>query len=68
MDNSGASLLLLLIYLGVAFLIAHFLGSKRKIGFGWSFFFSVFPNPIVGLIITMLSRKIFDENETDNNK
>jgi hypothetical protein len=61
MDNSGAAIFLLLIYLGIAFLIAHFLGSKRKIGFGWSFFFSIFPNPLVGLIITMLSRKKFDD-------
>lgn len=60
MDNSAALLFILLIYLGLAFLIAHFLGSKRKIGFGWSFFFCVFPNPIIGLIITMLSRKKFD--------
>jgi hypothetical protein len=61
MDNSGAAIFLLLIYLGIAFLIAHFLGSKRRIGFGWSFFFSIFPNPLVGLIITMLSRKKFDD-------
>ena len=38
-------LVVFIIYLGGAFLIAHFLGSKRKIGFGWSFFFSIFPNP-----------------------
>jgi hypothetical protein len=59
--QSGDAIFILLLYLVFAFLIAHFLGSKRKIGFGWSFFFSIFPNPIVGLIITLLSRKTFDE-------
>jgi len=59
--QGGEIFFVLLLYLVFAFLIAHFLGSKRKIGFGWSFFFSIFPNPIVGLIITLLSRKTFDD-------
>lgn len=59
--QAGEIFLGLLIYLLIAYLIAHYLGRERKIGFAWSFFFSIFPNPIVGLIITLLSRKIFDE-------
>ena len=43
-------------------LIAHFLGRKRQIGFGWSFFFCLFLNPIIGFIITMLSRKYYDDD------
>lgn len=55
----------LLIFLIVfAFLIAHFLGRKRQIGFGWSFFFCIFLSPIFGFIITMLSRKYYEENPT----
>lgn len=31
------------------------LGSRRRIGFGWSFFLSLIFTPIIGLIITLLS-------------
>ncbi len=33
------------------------LGKNRKIGFGWSFALSLFLSPIIGLIITLLSKK-----------
>lgn len=49
--------LTLLIVLGFAFAIAHFLGRKRQMGFGWSLFFCVFFSPLGGLIATLLSRK-----------
>jgi surface polysaccharide O-acyltransferase-like enzyme len=52
----------LLFFIGLAFLIAYFLGRKRQIGFGWSFYFCVFLTPIVGFIITMLSKKYYDPN------
>jgi drug/metabolite transporter (DMT)-like permease len=55
-------LLLLAIIGGLAFVIAHFLGRKRQIGFGWSFFFCIFLTPIGGFITTMLSRKYYDPN------
>jgi len=50
------------IFLGIAFPIAHFLGRKRQIGFGWSFFFCIFLSPFIGFITTMLSRKYYDIN------
>lgn len=50
---------LLIINIGICFLIAK-AGEKRKIGFGWSFFFCLTLSPIIGGIITMLSSKIFD--------
>lgn len=34
------------------------LGSNRKIGYGWSFFFCLFLSPITGLIIILLSKKV----------
>lgn len=34
------------------------LGSNRKIGYGWSFFFCLFLSPIIGLIIILLSKKV----------
>ena len=55
-------LFLLAVFGAFAFAIAHFLGRKRQIGFGWSFFFCLFLSPIIGFIVTMLSRKYYDEN------
>lgn len=55
-------IVLLLVFGGIAFAIANFLGKKRQIGFGWSFFFCLFLSPIGGFITTMLSRKYYDEN------
>ncbi len=34
------------------------LGSRRRIGFGWSFFLSVLFTPLVGLVITLLSDRL----------
>lgn len=56
------ALIVLAIFGAIAFAIAHFLGRKRQIGFGWSLFFCIFLSPIIGFIIVMLSRKYFDEN------
>lgn len=54
-----------LIILGVsitfAFSIAYFLGRKRQIGFVWSLFFCVTLSPIVGIVATVLSRKLNKE-------
>lgn len=47
----------LVIFVIIAFAIAHFLGKKRQIGFGWSFFFCIFLSPIGGFILTMLSKR-----------
>ena len=33
------------------------IGNKRKIGFGWSFVLSIFLSPLIGLIITLCSKK-----------
>ena len=35
-------------------------GARRRIGFGWTFFFSVLFTPLVGLIIALLSDKLPD--------
>ncbi len=44
------------------------LGEKRKIGFGWSFALSLFFTPIIGLIITLFSRKKDSVDFVDINK
>jgi len=45
------------------------LGENRKIGFGWSFVLSLFLTPIIGLIITLFSKKksieFIDMNKED---
>lgn len=33
------------------------LGQKRKIGFGWAFFWAIIVSPLLGLIIVLLSDK-----------
>lgn len=62
-----------LVFLLVAVVLAALVGQvgkNRKIGFGWSFALSLFLSPIIGLIITLFSKKkdvefinIKDENE-----
>ncbi len=46
----------LIVLLGLAALVGQ-LGKNRKIGFGWSFALSIFLSPIIGLIITLCSKK-----------
>lgn len=48
----------LLAVFGLSFLVAYYLGRKRHIGFGWSWFFGIFTSPLLGLIITILSPKL----------
>jgi len=47
----------LLIVIFFAFVVAHFIGKRRLIGFKWSFLFSLVLSPIIGLIISLSSRK-----------
>lgn len=35
--------------------LVGWLGSRRELGFGWAFLFSLLFTPLVGLIITLLS-------------
>ena len=53
--NNPVALITILI---VGFLIAYFIGRKRKIGFWWSLFFCWFLTAIGGLIITLSSKKL----------
>lgn len=43
------------LWLGLALLIGV-LGKERKIGFGGAFFWAVLLSPIIGLVITLLSK------------
>jgi hypothetical protein len=48
------------IFLPIAAFLATLVGlvgKNRKIGFGWSFVLSLFLSPVIGLIITLFSKK-----------
>lgn len=38
--------------------LVGFIGARRRIGFGWTFFLSVLFTPLIGLIICLLSDKL----------
>ena len=46
-------------------LIAQYIGTKRKIGYGKSVFWSILLTPLIGLIITLSSKKI-DKSDIAN--
>jgi len=50
-------IILLLVGLLPLYLIPKLLGSKRKIGFGWSLFWCILLSWPIGLIITLISPK-----------
>ena len=52
------SIILIAIYIIATHLIAEHIGNKRKIGYNQSVFWSVLFSPIVGLIITLFSKRI----------
>lgn len=51
---------IIIIVLGIVIThsIAQYIGTKRKIGYGKSVFWSCVLTPIIGLIITLSSKKI----------
>ena len=62
---------LLLFRIAVSVLVG-LLGRNRKIGFGLSFILSLFLSPLIGLIITLFSKKkdveFVDVQSEDSNK
>jgi len=46
------------IYIVLTHLIAKNIGEKREIGYGKSVFWSILLSPIIGLIITKMSKPI----------
>lgn len=48
-------------------IIPMYLGSKRKIGYVWSMVACLFLTPIIGIIITLISPKIEEENKEVRN-
>jgi hypothetical protein len=48
---------MVVIILAVFSALVGLIGKNRKIGFGWSFILSLTLSPIIGLIITLCSKK-----------
>jgi len=46
-----------IVYVVLTHIIAQYIGTKRKIGYGKSVFWSILFSPVIGLVITLLSEK-----------
>jgi hypothetical protein len=49
---------IIVVYIVLTHLIAKHIGAKREIGYGKSVFWSILLTPIIGLIITKMSKTI----------
>jgi len=49
---------IIVVYIVLTHLIAKHIGAKREIGYGKSVFWSISFSPIIGLIITKMSKPI----------
>lgn len=49
---------ILLLYIIFTHLIAQYIGRKRKIGYGKSVLCSILFSPVIGLIVTLLSKPV----------
>ena len=54
-------ILIVIGYFLFSHLIAQYIGAKREIGYGKSVFFSVLFSPLLGLLITLSSKKLSTE-------
>ncbi|NOQ24133.1 MAG: hypothetical protein GQ564_02125 [Bacteroidales bacterium] len=50
-------IIILAIYIVLTHIIAKYIGAKREIGYRNSVFWSILGSPIIGFIITILSKK-----------
>lgn len=51
-------ILIFFIYVALSHFVAQYIGAKRKIGYGKSVFWSILFTPVVGLVVTLLSKPI----------
>lgn len=59
--NNYTLIAVIVIYVVLSHLIAQYIGAKREIGYGKSVFWSLFGSPIIGFIMTILSKKTAKE-------
>lgn len=58
-------LIFAIIYILICVSVAYFIGLEKRIGFGYSFLFSFFLTPIVGIVISLYAQKIKLKKNTD---
>lgn len=46
------------LYFGLTYFIAKFIGTHRQIGYSKSIYWSILLTPIIGLIVTLSSKKL----------
>jgi uncharacterized membrane protein YhaH (DUF805 family) len=51
-------IVIIVVYIVLTHLIAKHIGAKREIGYGKSVFWSMVLTPIIGLILTKMSKKM----------
>ena len=61
-------IVILAVFIVISIVISYYLGRNRQIGFRWSLFFCIFLNPVIGLIITLLSRKYYKAKPSKGKK
>jgi len=50
-------IIIIALYIVLIHLVAKYIGEKREIGYGKSVFWSILLSPIIGFIITILSKR-----------
>jgi len=50
-------IIIIALYIVLTHLIAQYIGAKREIGYGKSVFWSILGSPVLGFIITILSKQ-----------
>lgn len=50
-------IIIIALYIVLTHLVAQHMGAKREIGYGKSVFWSILLSPIIGFIITILSKQ-----------
>lgn len=50
-------IIIIALYIVLTHMVAKYIGAKREIGYGNSVFWSILLSPIIGFIITILSKQ-----------
>lgn len=58
--NDFTLIIIICIYFIATHLIGKYIGRKREIGYGKSILWSILFSPLVGLVITLMSKRVDD--------
>jgi L-cystine uptake protein TcyP (sodium:dicarboxylate symporter family) len=57
---------LIVVYIVLTHLIAHYIGTKRKIGYGKTVFWSIQLSPVIGFLIAKMSKPVDKQKSACN--